>query len=103
MRKTYLLEILAKKDEVAFLAFLETMDVIRVTEDEEAKFVSDAPPKWLEAYFTKTYPSPRSERYMMADLKYEKVLKTCERLWGFNQETVCVSDVKHHNFKIFIK
>ncbi len=88
MRNTDILEVLAKKDDQAFQALMEKMEVSQLTENEEADFVRKAPPKWLESYFSKVYPYPRSERCLMANFKYQKVLKICERLWGFNEENL---------------
>ena len=88
MRNTNILDILAKKDEQAFQNFVESMEVGRLAEDEEAEFVLKAPPTWLEAYFKKVYPYPRSERCMMADPKYQKALKVCERFWGLYEENL---------------
>lgn len=88
MKNTDILEVLAKKDDQAFQALMEKMEVSQLTEKEEADFVRKAPTKWLEIYFSKVYPYPRSERCLMTNLKYQKVLKICEKHWGFNEDNL---------------
>lgn len=88
MKNTNLLEFLEKKDEVGYATFLKSLDIGKVTENEEAEFVRKAPPTWVEAYVMKMYPYPRSERCLMVNLKYREALKICDSFWGLYTENV---------------
>ncbi len=87
MLNTNLLTILKEKSRINYENFLKTMEVGKVTAEEEAEFFKTAPDDWIADYISVTYPQPASERILMVSGS-EETLKKSYDLWGFWDENV---------------
>ena len=87
MQNTNLLAILEEKDRAKYEDFLKTMEVGKITSEEELQFFKSAPDDWVYHYICVSYPQPASERVLMISGSAE-TLKKSHDLWGFWEENV---------------
>lgn len=87
MKNTNLLELLKEKNRSDYESFLKTMEIGKISEEEETEFFKSAPDDWKSSYISVSYPQPASERVLMISGSMETLKKSYE-LWGFWDENV---------------
>ena len=87
MKNTNLLDILKENDSSKYLQFLQTMDLGKITEEEETEFFKKAPEDWCYNYICVTYPRVSSERCLMLKATSQTLQKSYD-LWGFWDENI---------------
>ena len=87
MKKTNLLAILKEKNFPKYLQFLKTMDIGKITEEEETEFFKTAPEDWRYNYICVTYPRIASEKCLMVNGTLDTLKKSYE-LWSFWEDNI---------------
>lgn len=87
MKNTNLLELLKEKNRIDYESFLKTMEIGKISEEEETEFFKLAPDDWKYDYISVSYPQPASERVLMISGSLETLKRSCD-LWGFWDENV---------------